>query len=43
MNGAIFSAIGYKSLDCTPLSFCDLIQPTSHAKLFYEKLENVFE
>lgn len=39
----MLSAIAYKSLNCLPASSCSFIQPTSHPKLFFEKLENFVE
>lgn len=43
LSGTVFSVVGYKSLDCAPLSMCTVIQPTSHVKLLYEKLGNALE
>lgn len=43
LSGTVFSIVGYKSVDCAPLSVCTLIQPTSHVKLLYEKLGNALE
>jgi hypothetical protein len=43
LSQTLISAIAYRSIDCSPMSICSSIQPTSHPKLFLDRLETFLE